>query len=183
MKYEDKRQFYMDHIYSRRVDVYRILCGMFHDPFIAEEITQIVLERAWKGLDTLKDQKKSWAWLKGILRNESRTHMKKKSSTPVMEMWEPSHEYVDKAELKQYEQDILESVVVREEHQLVVDLLEQMDEKYRSVIKLHLVTGFSLKEISEMQGVEYSTVRSLYSRGIRKLRDSCLNLEEGGSDE
>lgn len=183
MKYEDKRQFYMDHIYSHREDVYRILCGIFDDPFTAEEITQIVLERAWKGLDTLKDQKKSWEWLKGILRNESRTHMKKKSSAPVMEMWEPSHEYVGETELLQYEQDILDSVVAKEEGQLVVQLLEQMDEKYKSVIKLHLITGFSLREISEMQGIGYSTVRSLYSRGIRKLRDSYLSLEEGGSDE
>lgn len=183
MRKEEKRQFYMDHIYSRREDVYHILCGIFHDSFIAEEITQIVLERAWKGLDTLKDQKKVWAWLKGILRNESRTYMKKKSSTPVMELWEPSHEYVGEADLHQYEQDILESVVAKEESQLVVELLEQMDEKYKSVIKLHLITGFSLKEISEMQGIEYSTVRSLYSRGIRKLRDSYLSLEEGGSDE
>ena len=173
----------MDHIYSRRMDVYRILCGIFHDPFTAEEITQVVLERAWKGLDTLKDQKKSWEWLKGILRNESRTHMKKKSSTPVMELWEPSHEYVAEAELLQYEQDILDSLVEKENGEMVVRLLEQMDEKYKSVIKLHLIAEFSLKEISEMQGIEYSTVRSLYSRGIRRLRDSYLSLEEGGSDE
>ena len=55
--------------------------------------------------------------------------------------------------------------------------------KYKSVIKMHLILQFSLKEIADMKGMEYSTVRSLYSRGIRKLRNSCLSLEEGGSDE
>ena len=78
MKNEEKRQFYMDHIYSHRKDMYRILWSMFGDPDIVEEIAQGVLEHAWKGLDTLKDQNKSWAWLKGILRNESRTHIRKK---------------------------------------------------------------------------------------------------------
>lgn len=78
MNNEEKRQFYMDHIYSHRKDVYRILWSMFGDPDIVEEIAQGVLEHAWKGLDTLKDQNKSWAWLKGILRNESRTHIRKK---------------------------------------------------------------------------------------------------------
>ncbi len=183
MKCENKRQFYMDHIYSHREDVYHILCSIFHDPFTAEEITQGVLERAWKGLDTLKDPKKSLEWLKGILRNESRTHMKKKSSTPVMEMWEPSHEYVGEVELLQYEQDILDSLVKKEDGEIVVQLLEQMDEKYKSVIKLHLITEFSLREIAEIQGIEYSTARSLYSRGIQKLRDSYLSLEEGSSNE
>ena len=48
---------------------------------------------------------------------------------------------------------------------------------------MHLILQFSLKEIADMKGMEYSTVRSLYSRGIRKLRNSCLSLEEGGSDE
>ena len=65
----------------------------------------------------------------------------------------------------------------------ITELLEQMDEKYKSVIKMHLILQFSLKEIADMKGMEYSTVRSLYSRGIRKLRNSCLSLEEGGSDE
>lgn len=65
MNNNEKRQFYMDHIYSHRKDVYRILWSMFGDPDIVEEIAQGVLEHAWRGLDTLKDQNKSWAWLKG----------------------------------------------------------------------------------------------------------------------
>ena len=172
MNNNEKRQFYMDHIYSHRKDVYRILWSMFGDPDIVEEITQGVLEHAWKALDTLKDQNKSWAWLKGILRNESRTHIRKKEESPAMEIWEPACEYIGEDDLLCYEQDILESIVKK-----------QMDEKYKSVIKMHLILQFSLKEIADMKGMEYSTVRSLYSRGIRKLRNSCLSLEEGGSDE
>ena len=56
MNNEEKRQFYMDHTYSHRKDMYRILWSMFGDPDIVEEIAQGVLEHAWKGLDTLKDQ-------------------------------------------------------------------------------------------------------------------------------
>ena len=65
----------------------------------------------------------------------------------------------------------------------IKDIRTKVDEKYKSVIKMHLILQFSLKEIADMKGMEYSTVRSLYSRGIRKLRNSCLSLEEGGSDE
>ena len=183
MKSEDKRQLYIEHIYSRRKDIYRILYNIFHDSFLAEEMTQGVLERAWKGLDTLKDRNKSWAWLKGIIRNETRTRMKKHAAEPVMEVWEPTHEYIGETELLQYERDILDTLVEKEAVEEVVQMLEEMDERYRTVIKLHLITGFSLKEISEIEGIEYSTVRSLYSRGIRKLRDRCLSLEKGGSGE
>ena len=136
--------------------MYRILWSMFGDPDIVEEITQGVLEHAWKGLDTLKDQNKSW---------------------------EPACEYIGEDDLLCYEQDILDSIVKKETGAQITELLEQMDEKYKSVIKMHLILQFSLKEIADMKGMEYSTVRSLYSRGIRKLRNSCLSLEEGGSDE
>lgn len=183
MNNKEKRQFYMDHIYSHRKDMYRILWSMFGDPDIVEEIAQGVLEHAWKGLDTLEDQNKSWAWLKGILRNESRTHIRKKEESPAMEIWEPACEYIGEDDLLCYEQDILDSIVKKETGAQITELLEQMDEKYKSVIKMHLILQFSLKEIANMKGMEYSTVRSLYSRGIRKLRNSCLSLEEGGSDE
>ena len=44
MNNEEKRQFYMDHIYSHRKDMYRILWSMFGDPDIVEEIAQGVLD-------------------------------------------------------------------------------------------------------------------------------------------
>lgn len=149
MNNEEKRQFYMDHIYSHRKDMYRILWSMFGDPDIVEEITQGVLEHAWKGLDTLKDQNKSWAWLKGILRNESRTHIRKKEESPAMEIWEPACEYIGEDDLLCYEQDILDSIVKKETGAQITELLEQMDEKYKSVIKMHLILQFSLKEIAK----------------------------------
>lgn len=183
MRSEEKRQFYMEHIYGRRQEIYGILYSVFKDAFLAEEMTQGVLERAWKGLDTLKDRNKSWAWLKAIVRNESRNQMKKNAATPAMEAWEPEREYTGEIELLRCEADLLESLVEKEAGEQIVQLLEDMDERYRTVIKLHLITEFSLKEISEMENMEYSTVRSLYSRGIRKLRDHYLSLEEGGSDE
>ncbi len=100
-----------------------------------------------------------------------------------MEIWELACEYIGEDDLLCYEQDILDSIVKKETGAQITELLEQMDEKYKSVIKMHLILQFSLKEIANMKGMEYSTVRSLYSRGIRKLRNSCLSLEEGGSDE
>ena len=130
MNNEEKRQFYMDHIYSHRKDMYRILWSMFGDPDIVEEIAQGVLEHAWKGLDTLKDQNKSWAWVKGILRNESRTHIRKKEESPAMEIWEPACEYIGEDDLLCYEQDVLDSIVKKETGTQITELLEQMEEKY-----------------------------------------------------
>ena len=108
---------------------------------------------------------------------KSRTHIRKKEESPAMEIWEPACEYIGEDDLLCYEQDILDSIVKKETGAQITELLEQMDEKYKSVIKMHLILQFSLKEIANMKGMEYSTVRSLYSRGIRKLRNSCLSLE------
>ena len=37
------------------------------------------------------------------------------------------------------------------------------------------------QEIAEIKGMNHGTVRTYYSKGIKKLRDICLKLEEGGN--
>ena len=142
-----KKRFYMEHIYSCREDVYHILLSIFGDCDVAEELTQNVLEHAWKGLDALKNDKKSKAWLNGIVRNEVRSYMKRKKNEHITQAWEPDNEYVA-------ESFIPDSLAEKEVSEEAVLLLEQMDEKYRSIIKLHLIAEFSLREIAEMKNAE-----------------------------
>lgn len=50
-------------------------------------------------------------------------------------------------------------------------LLEDLEEKQRSIILLHAVSGFKLVEISRHLELPLSTVLSSYNRGLRKLRN------------
>ncbi len=180
MDIEAKQRFYMDHIYIRQRDIYSITRSIFGDPSIAEEMTQNILERAWIGLDTLRDYAKTDAWINGIMRNEIRGRMRTRKILLSEETSQMAHEYIVKLQLLQSDKDSLDLIVKKEEKEQIFRLLEMMDIKYRLVIKLHVVAEFSLKEIAEMREIKYSTVRSMYRRGIRKLRELYLASKGGG---
>jgi len=52
----------------------------------------------------------------------------------------------------------------------VRDTMDRMPEPYRLVLSLVLIEGLDYSEIAEMTGRKQTTLRSIYSRGLDKLR-------------
>ena len=59
-------------------DVYRYAYWLVKDKAVAEDIVQETFLRAWKSLDSLKDQKAAKAWLITILRRENARRFERK---------------------------------------------------------------------------------------------------------
>lgn len=175
-KYE---KFFMEDIYPLKNDIYRIILSAVSDMYTAEELTQSVMEKAWKGLDSLREEGRSRQWLKAITRNEIRQYFRKKNKRDILYYENLSVEGVEE-QTYLIEKDILTLLVNREAQSLLVRVLNSMEEKYRTVICMHLFSEFSLKEIAEMKKIGYGNVRVIYSRGLKKLRDTYLSMEEGG---
>lgn len=179
MDREQRLIFFMEKIYVLKDDIYRISISIVPNDKTAEDITQTVLEKAWKGLDTLRDIRKVEPWVKSILRNEIRNHLRIKKredthhhNTPV--------ELVSDEELRHDEQGLIDLMLDMETRSYVLQALEMIDERYRRIIRLHLIADLSLKEIAEIEYLNYGSVRVLYSRGIKKLRELYFVLEKGG---
>ena len=49
--------------------------------------------------------------------------------------------------------------------------LTRMNRRALEIIMLHDIEGYSLKEVSEIEGIKYATVRTVYSRAKKKLRE------------
>ena len=49
--------------------------------------------------------------------------------------------------------------------------LDSLEEETRKIVVMYSYEGYSLKEISEITGINYSTVRQKYSRGLKKLKN------------
>ncbi len=170
---------YLKYVFRYQDDVYRIIVNVVRDHYLAEELTQVVMVKAWNSFHTLRRTESSKAWVKAITKNVIREYMRKKRvylSIADRRMFSE----MEAKELRNIEGSLLDAIVRKEDVSRVFEALELLDERYSHIIRYNLIGGFSLKEVAAIMNMNYGTVRSYYSKGMRLLRDLYIELEKGG---
>ncbi len=140
-------------------DMYRYAYWLCGDRSVAEDLVQETFMRAWKSLDSLRDEKAAKSWLITILRRENARRFERLRPVVVgIEVADPSVE----ANLWP-EQDV--------ERHLVQQAILQLDEKYREPLILQMIGGFSCEEIAELLGLGKGAVMTRLFRAKRQLGD------------
>ena len=176
----ERRELFRKYIQVYEKDIFRIIYNVFFDKYLADELTQEVMLNAWKGLHTLKDVKKSKAWVKTITRNVIREHMKKKSFDLTKEEADLANDFERHEEFHKAEDDILEIIVRQENAEKISLALKRIDPVYRMIITNHVIGEVTLKDISRNSGMSYSSVKDKYKLGLKHLRREYMRLERGG---
>lgn len=166
--------YYENYILIYYQDIYRFLMVLTNNRSSAEDLTQNVMEKAWKYLYQLKDPAKSKSWIFQIARNEARTFYKKSANIILYEL-----EAYEQNSLDDIESDILSILVKKEESMLIMKSLEFLDMKYAQIIKLRFISGLNIKDIAYILDINYSTTRTHLRRGLMHLKDVYLYLEKG----
>ena len=163
-----KQRRYESLVRALNTDLFRYaywLCGNKH---IAEDITQETFLRAWKALDSLKDDKAAKAWLITILRRENARRFERKQ-----------FDYSD------IEQDHLEDVFSgsNEDHAeqyLLRKQIGKLEMEYREPLLLQVIGGFSGEEIAEILDLNRNTVMTRLFRARNQLKDALEKPEVRG---
>lgn len=127
----------------------------------AEDIFQEAFIKVFKKIDDLKTPESADAWVKSIIVRTAlsyyeRTTKKELMSTPIdlsVQDWDPD-EFTTWAHV-----DI----------ELVLKVLSELPNGYRTIINLYLIDGYNHTEIMEMLGIELSTSKSQLMRGKKLL--------------
>ena len=180
MSHNDEIQRYKDLIYVYKPDVYRVLMSVFEDHHLADELSHVVMINAWKGFSKLRMPSRSKAWVMAITRNVIAQHMNDKAIYLTEFEKDFIYEVEDLDTLKSAEKDILDAIIIKEDIKTVFKALNSLDDKYRIVVKENLIGQVSLKDIADKYGLNPGSVRVLYSRGMKKLRETYKILEKGG---
>ena len=140
---------------------------------MTDEISQNVWENAYRYYGSLRDAASKRAWLYAIARNEARRYFANRHIVF----------FADTISL-----DESDAVTVADDRDsafpealadtdLLSRLIGGLTEDEQRLILLHCAYDIGLKEIAEMDGINYNTLKSNYRRAMAKLRKAAAGPE------
>ncbi len=146
---------YLVHAYSGWL--YRYAFWISGNKEVAEDLVQETFLRAWRFLDSLKEEAAAKSWLTTILRRENARRFERKQ-----------FEYED------FDTDSIPAAEVefdpRPEIGALRDALAKLPVTYREPLVLQVLEGYSLEDIAEIMSLSRNTVATRLHRARQKLR-------------
>lgn len=128
----------------------------------AEDLVQEAFIKLWNMRDRLRHIENLEGWCMRVLRNLAIDQMRKKTppTDPIEERWDLQAKTADPHQLTE----------TQDEMQRIENLMLQLPDKQRTVIKLRDVQGYSYKEISETLDLPMSQVKVYLHRARQQMR-------------
>lgn len=153
--------------------VFRLALSIVGDAAEANEITQETFISALKSLPSYREQKSFKSWLYAIALNQSRTHLRKRKSLERL-----SNILKSVLRIEAQKPILPEDTIVQNEKEAVLwNSLNQLDEKFRTVVVLRYFHELSVREISEILSTQEGTIHSRLHSAREKLRQALEQIE------
>ncbi|GDY27905.1 MULTISPECIES: sigma-70 family RNA polymerase sigma factor [unclassified Agarivorans] len=166
MEAKQKRYEALVQAYNR--DVYRYAYWLVKDKHIAEDIVQETFLRAWRSLDSLKDEKAAKAWLITILRRENARRFERKQFNLV----DIEDHSVADVNATSTEQQI--------ENEWLRRQIDKLAPEYKEPLLLQVIGGFSGDEIADMLELNKNTVMTRLFRARNQLKEALEDDQNRG---
>ena len=137
--------------------VYGLALAILKNHTDAEDVMQNVFVRVWDRANQYRSGTDPGAWIMKIARNLSMDRLRtRKGTADIMTLEDIPDGGDDFA-------PSLDRILLRE-------LLAELNSGERQIVMLHAVGGYSHKEIAEIVGRPYATVRWKYGNAMKKLK-------------
>jgi RNA polymerase sigma-70 factor (ECF subfamily) len=127
---------------------------------VAEDLVQETFLRAWRALDSLKDEKAAKSWLITILRRENARRFERKR----FEMSEYEEATITDTKTVSNEQNI--------ENDWLREKITQLPPEYSEPLLLQVLGGFSGEDIANMLNLNKNTVMTRLFRARNQLKEA-----------
>jgi len=141
-------------------DLYRYAYWLCHEKQVAEDLVQETFLRAWRALDSLKDEKAAKSWLITILRRENARRFERKR----FEMSEYEEATITDTQALSNEQNI--------ENNWLREKIAQLPPEYSEPLVLQVLGGFNGDDIANMLNLNKNTVMTRLFRARNQLKDA-----------
>ena len=141
-------------------DLYRYAYWLTHEKQVAEDLVQETFLRAWRALDSLKNEKAAKSWLITILRRENARRFERKRFD--------MSEY-EEASIMDTQSTTTEQVI---ENQWLRDKIAQLPAEYSEPLVLQVLGGYSGEDIANILNLKKNTVMTRLFRARNQLKDA-----------
>jgi RNA polymerase sigma-70 factor (ECF subfamily) len=144
--------------------VFRLAFSMLRNETQAEDMTQDIFLKIWKGLPGYHGEASLSTWIYTISRNTCLTELKRRGARPTVSIHEPDLEEALERSTAMQTID-RDTGAEMDAHQM----LNQLPEKYRRVITLFYLEQKSYEEVGVMLGLPMGTVKTFIYRAKKEL--------------
>lgn len=138
---------------------------------VAEELLQDVFVKIWKNINRYEPGKAAlFTWMVSIARNTCIDHLRSKQHKNESLTFTGIPENAPEFSLNEEANHSLNKDIFK--------LSQRLDEKYREVIDLLFVLGYSQKEAAEKLNIPLGTVKTRSRAALNQLRNMFLKREE-----
>lgn len=141
-------------------DLFRFAFWLSKDRNVAEDLVQETFTRAWKSIESLKDESAAKAWLMTILRRENARRFEKKQ--PV---WVNIEEAIIAGNSSNEPENTLEKTNL---YKAIMNL----ELEFREPLIMQVIWGYSSKEIAEQLDLKVATINTRLFRARNVLKKS-----------
>lgn len=144
------------------VRVYRFVFYRVSHKETAEDITEDVFIKAFKGLKNLEELDAFEGWLFQIARNLVIDYYRKKKQLVPLDSVENTLEY---------DTNVVEIINLQLEQSILIKLLKELNDEQQSVIKMKFFEDLDNSTIAKILNKTEGAIRVIQHRAITKLKD------------
>lgn len=151
--------------------VLTLLTRMLRDRELALDLSQEVFLKAYRKLDQLSSGRKFGSWVMQMAHNRALDWIKKRRPDSILtDYQDPKTEHVLALQGNVSDAERPEDVVERLSHPEVLQLLDHIDIKHRTILILRFLEGYPFAQIAEILDLPLSTVKFRKFWAIKQLR-------------
>ena len=141
--------------------VYNFFCYHVSDESLAEDLTALTFEKAWRGRSRFRRDLSAFStWLFTIARNVATDHFRRKDRELPLEA---AREQADPASLE-------ETIQHNHEFARLSSILSQLPARERELVAFKYGAGLNNREIARLTHLSESNVGTILNRTVEKLR-------------
>ena len=161
--------------------VYTLVFRLVRDRETALDLTQEVFLKIFQKLSDLKDVGKTSSWIMQVAHNTSLDWLKKRKVDSFAADFEDQQ---TQQKIFQHLTDTSspspEAIVELMSPSRMSELVNKLDVKYRTVITLRFIEGYSFKEIAKILNLPLSTVKFRKHYALQLIKDRWMQIARDG---
>jgi RNA polymerase sigma-70 factor (ECF subfamily) len=158
--------------------IFTYSCYVLGDRDEAEDVTQEVLVRLWKNLDSLEDAR-VLPWILHVTRNACIDALRRRRTYRALVAPDPEGESMARVASSAPGPAVAVETADFQAH--LQRALQELAEPYRSIVILREVQDLKYEEIAAALGLPLNTIKVYLHRGRRKLRDRLREFAVHGT--